>query len=71
MERINAIKGTLPKGPESEPISNLATLVGEGLDDIRSQQHMTRNAEVAADADQYNGYKGIRNRGWSDQNHGN
>ena len=29
MERVNSIKGALPKGPESEPISKLATLVGE------------------------------------------
>ena len=49
MERVNAIKGALPKGPESEPISKLATLVGEGLDDIHSQQHTTWNAVAAAE----------------------
>ena len=49
MERVNAIKGTLPKGPESEPISKLATLVGEGLDDIHSQQHTTWSAVAAAE----------------------
>ena len=47
MERVNAIKGALPKGPESEPISKLATLVGE-LDDIHSQQHTTWSAVAAA-----------------------
>ena len=49
IERVNAIKGALPKGPESEPISKLATLVGEGLDDIHSQQHTTWNAVAAAE----------------------
>ena len=48
MERVNAIKGALPKGSESEPISKLATLVGEGLDDIHSQQHTTWSAVAAA-----------------------
>ena len=49
MDRVKAIKGALPKGPESEPISKLATLVGEGLDDIHSQQHTTWNAVAAAE----------------------
>ena len=49
MDRVKAIKGALPKGPESEPISKLATLVGEGLDDIHSKQHTTWNAVAAAE----------------------
>ena len=43
-ERIQALKGSLPKSSASEPTIKLATILSDGMDDLRTQHLSTWSA---------------------------